>query len=401
MKVSVCIINDRPDQRVDKTLNSLKQNTDFIDEIILSSEVVENTGIKSLDNGDENEAVHRNACLKAAKNPYILWLSGGNELEDDTLEEYLDILDDFPGTDIIYPNEVIMEKDEEIVQNHTDWYDKKEALIQSLSIEKYLPKWGVLTKKDSLERAGGFEERYGPLTFYAMVYKNLKNLSLKLSDLSFVNSYESETFIDTSYHSRLLRDIVKEFDTAELFASLDWKNEALARTVAYTMVGDRLAEYFDFFNASNFYRQALMSFHNQETLRKLIDSYYKMGLFDEAAKMARTQGMETDERQEFINKIETTKKLIENIENSVKEGRIAEILGAAGEIFGFYEGAPMYNIFGVIEYLLKNPIQAYRYFYKAVTMNPVDNDIINNLADMAKQLNKEDEVLSLINRITK
>ncbi len=401
MKVSVCIVNKDPNKPLEKTFDSLKDNMDYIDDIVISTKAPKSYGARSLHINSQNEALHRNACLKAAKNPYILWLSSDSELEEDTLEEFLDILEDYPDTDIIYPNEVYIDNGEEEVKNYTDWHGAQNSLLQSLSIEKHLPKWGVLTKKESLVKAGGFEELYGPQTFYGYIYKNLKNISLKLSDLSFVNNYENENFIDTSYHSKLLRDVFGLYPIKELFGSLEWENEPVATATALTLTADRLFEYFDFFNASNFYRQALLTFHNQESLRKLIETYIRMGLFDEAKKMAHTQSMEKIEEKEIIDRIETTQKLVEKIESSVKEGRLSEILGAAQEIFDYYNGAPLYNIFGVIEYLLKNYPQAYRYFYKAVTMNPVDNDIISNLADMAKRLDKEEEVLSLINRITR
>ena len=400
-KFSVCIV-DTQDKDISKTIESLKENSDYISEIIYSGKNKNIENINYLNIDSKNEAVHRNACLKEAKSEFILWLSPDIELEDETLEEFNEILEDIEDIDIIYPNEVIIEgEDEENIKNYNDWHKKSDELIQSLTLEEYLPNFGSATRKSTIEKLGGFDERYNDFCYYALIYKNLKNLSLKLSDLSFINHYISESFIDTSYRSRLLRDILEIYNLKEIFKNLNWEKENIAIATAYTMIGDKLFKYFDYFNASNFFRKALVSFHNQESLKKLAETYYQMGLFDEAIKLIETQDMNIELKNELSEKIQNTKKLITELEKSVEEGKAADILIAANDIVSYYKGAPIYNILGVVFFIKGELENSYRFFFKAATMNPLDNDIINNLADVAKRLGKEDEVIGLFDRLTK
>jgi len=405
MKCSICIFDTQVQNNgLEKTKQSLEKNQKFISEIIVTtsnSKINETKDIRYLNVQSPNIANHYNNALQEAHSDYLLFLSPNIELEDETLEEFAEIVEEYPDADIIYPNEVIIAGDEEKIKNYSDWYGKEKELISSLAIEDHLPQWAVLVKKETLQKLGGFDPKYGEHSWYAFIYKNLENLKLKLSDLSFVNHYDTSSFIDTSYRSLLIRDIVKQYGFHKLFPALNWKNENIALATANTLVGNRLAIYYDYFNASNFYRNALLAFHNQETLKKLLEAYYQMGLFEEMEKLLQTQDANPELIQDYEEKIKNTQELIKALENSIKEGHAAEILMAASDIAQYYQGAPIYNILGVIHFIKGDLLEAYRFFYKAVTMNPLDNDIIHNLIDLAKQLKKEDEVIGLMNRLTK
>ncbi len=396
-KFSICIVDTKQKSNIEKVLASLEENKEYISEIIYTGSVQQD-GIISLGIESTNEALHRNACIQKAKEEYIVWLTPYIELEDETLEEFADILVE-EEIDIIYPNEVLILDEEETIKNFDDWNEKENELIQALTLEKYLPNWGIVTKK-SLFEDKKFEEEYNDYCLYAFIYKNIKDISLKLSDLSFINHYISDTFIDTSYRSKLVRDIIKIYDLQEIFKNLDWHKEHIAQATAYTMIGDVLFEYTDYYNASRFYRNALMSFHNQNSLEKLIESYYQMGLFDEARQMATTQDLQKEKEKYYIEIINKTKELIEQIENAIEEGKAADVLLAAQDIISFYKGAPIYNILGVIYFIKKELESAYRFFYKAAIMNPLDKDILSNLAQIAKELNKEEEVIALYQHLT-
>ncbi len=397
-KFSVCIVDTKKNSNLEKVLASLEENQEFIGEIIYTGNI-QKESIISLEIENNNEAFHRNTCINKAKEEYILWLTPDIELEDETLEEFADILEEQENIDIIYPNEVLILDKEETIKNYDDWYEKESELIQALTLEKYLPNWGIVTRK-SLFEDKKFEEEYNDYCFYAFIYKNIKNITLKLSDLSFINHHISDTFIDTSYRSKLLRDIITIYSLQEIFKNLDWKKEHIAHATAYTMIGDTLFEYTDYYNASKFYRNALMSFHNQNSLEKLIQSYYQMGLFEEALQMVHTQDLKKEKQQYYIEIIDKTKELIEQIEKAIEEGKAADILLAANDIISFYKGAPIYNILGVIYFIKKELESAYRFFYKAAIMNPLDKDILSNLAQVAKDLQKEEEVVALYQRLT-
>ena len=395
MRFSVALIENG--DYLPSLVSSLQTQNEFVEELYATFE----TDSVPFSAPTRHSLAHKlNHAIANAKSAYLLFLNGDIELEEETLEEFAEVAQEYPDADIIYPNEVFIAGEEERIKNYEDWYQKEQLLLPSLAIEDYLPQWAVLVKKETIQKLGGFDPRYGEHTWYAFIYKNLDKLRLKLSDLSFVNHYLSQTFVDTSYRSLLVRDIVAMHSPQEIFTSLDWSNEPVALATTYTLIGDRLAAYYDYFNAAKYYRNALMAFHNQESLKKLLQSYYQMGLFDEMKNLLQTQEPSPALKEEYDGKIEKTSKLIKELEKAVQEGKAQQVLMAAQDIAQFYQGAPFYNILGVVHYLKREPENAYRFFYKAVTMNPLDNDIIQNLVDLAKQLHKEDEVIGLMTRLT-
>ncbi len=406
-KVSVCIIKtDLENKEFENTINSLEENLEFIDEIIYtgSEEEIPETDlkIKSLKIQSENKALLRNKAIENAKNELILFISNATELEDSTVEEFIETYEE-SNADIVYPHEVIKTfEDEEIIRNFSDWFNKENSLLQSLAIENHLPEFGILFKKEIFNKTGKFNENFEDFEFYDFIYKNINNLKLKLSDISFITEIETDRFVDTSFNSKSLRDMVQKYDwKTEIFPSLNWEgNEKLAFATAYSLIGKQLEKYHDYFNASEYYRKALLIFHNQHTLLNLINTYYNMGFFEKALELVnQEQGLDEKSIETLTEKINQSKSLVENIEKAIEEGYAGEILSSAGEIVEIYQGAPIYNILGVI-YLLKNEINtAYKFLYKAVIMNPLDEDILRNLVDVSKQIGKEKKVESLIIRI--
>ena len=396
MRFSIALIENG--EHITSVVDSLQTQNEWIEEIVTASGT---NSVPSSTHTEHSLAHKLNHMIANAKSAYILLLSGDIELEDETLEEFAEVAEEYPDADIIYPNEVFIIGDEEQIKNYDDWYEKEQLLLPSLAIEDYLPQWAVLVKKETIQKLGGFDSRYGEHAWYAFIYKNLDKLHLKLSDLSFVNHYLTETFIDTSYRSLLVRDIVAMHPLQEIFTSLNWTNENIALATANTLIGDRLAGYFDFYNAASFYRNALLAFHNQATLKKLLDAYIQMGLFSEAKNLLQTQDAAQEILDEYQEKIENTDKLVRELEKAVEAGKAAEILAASHDIVSFYEGAPIYNILGVISFMRQDLENAYKFFYKAATMNPIDQDILQNLAAVAKKMGKEEEVINLYERLTK
>ncbi len=377
-------------------VSSLQTQNEFVEELYTTFDT---DSIPSPAPTQHSLAHKLNHTITNAKSAYVLFLNGDIQLEEETLEEFAEVVEEYPDADIIYPNEVFIAGEEEQIKNYDDWYQKEQLLLPSLAIEDYLPQWAVLVKKETIQKLGGFDPSYGEYTWYAFIYKNLGKLRLKLSDLSFVNHYLSQTFVDTSFRSLLVRNIVAMHSPQEIFTSLDWSNEPVALATTYTLIGDRLAAYYDYFNAAKYYRNALMAFHNQESLKKLLQSYYQMGLFEEIRNLLHTQEPSSTLEEEYSHKIEKTSKLIKELEKAVQEGKGQQVLGAAQDIAQFYQGAPFYNILGALHFIKGDIKNAYLFFYKAVTMNPLDNDIIQNLIDLAKQLHKEDEVIGLMTRL--
>ena len=389
---------------------SLQENRSFIGEVIFSGKA--EGEFKSLQGMDfpvkflgletENKAVKRNSLIEAANCEYLLFLDSGCSLEDSTIEELLEAMEESEA-DFVYSNLILNFSNGEEVKNFQDLCGRELELVRTLSAEEVLPEWGVLTKKETFNRLGKFDESFGDFEFYHFAYKNLRSLKLKLSDFSYIEQEVYNSFIDTSYRSYTLRSVVlKEFDwKREIFPFLSWKDKPnIAEATALTLIGDRLSSYFDYMNASEFYRKALLTFHNQETLRKLIKAYVNMGLFDEAKKLiSDEQGIEKKEQEEMRFFVDKISELVKELEKAVEDGKVLEVITAIQETVSIYSGAPIHNILGVIKWIQKEWEEAFKFFFKTVTMNPVNRDYLYNLAEVAKVLSKEEEVQGLIQRL--
>ncbi len=401
--ITVCIIH-QSSENLKETLGSLKGNENFIKDIIYTGKVQNKyeRDIRFLELNTENRACLRNICIREAKGEYILWLSDTSYIEETTLEEYDQILREFKDVDIIYPNEIIIDLyGEEKIKNYKDWYQNESELIQGLTLEEFIPQWGVLTKKEIFDRIGLFDEDFEDYEFYRFLAFNLKKIKLKHSDESFTTNRITESFIDTSFRSKTLRDFVGIYDwKKEIFPLLNWeKNEKLALGTAYTTIGEKLERYYDLLNASDYYKRSILSFHNQYSLKKLIDVYISMGEFDKALYFTKKQGLKDEEIKKYTAFINDLKKLVQELENFVKKGKIKDLLSSINDIVSVYEGAPIYNILGVVHFILEDYENSFRFLTKAVTMNPEKEEYVENLFEVGKIINKESKIQSLLNRL--
>ncbi|WP_457568580.1 hypothetical protein [Desulfurobacterium sp.] len=404
-KVDILVISS---EMVDENfVESLNENGEYIGRVVVSGEKKEfysslDVPVEFLSLESRNKAFLRNRLLEASSADYVLYLHENSSLEDDTIEELFSALNDRPEANLIYPNEVIFWNDVETVRNFSDYAEREVELLQSLAIENMMPETGVLFKSEFLKSSGGFDERFCDYEFYYFVYKNIKKLKLKWAEFAFVNNRLVDTFIDTSYRSLAVREVINFYDwKKEIFPLLGWKeDENVAFATANTIIGDRLASYIDFLNASEFYRRSLFCFHNTVSLGKLFDVYMLMGRFDDAFALL-GEGFPEDERREREEKLNNVKKIISGLEEAVEKGEVKEVIAVMNEVAGYYKGAPIHNIMGVIAYLNGDMESAYRFFFKAVTMNPLERDYLLNLTDMAKKLGREEEVEGLINRLVK
>ncbi len=407
MNLTLGILKTTSDfSKINDVLEGIQDNLEYFNQIIYTGnkEDLENAEFDfvALELDTDNKAVLRNKIIDNAENELILWIDNATVLEFDMIPEMMEVLESNPDVDIVYTNIVYRDiEGNESIRKLEDVYEKEKNLLMTLKIEDYIPEFGVITKKDSLERLGKFDESFKDYEFYKFIYENLNNLKLKLSEFNYVVKYLLETFIDTSYRSKALRDALKKYPLQEFFPRFGWgKNENLALATAYTSVGDVLSDYYDLYNASEFYRKAALSFHNKITLSKLVQTYFNMGLFDEAKKIvSEEQGFSQEEVKNLQENIVQIQRLIEMVEQSIDEGNVQEIFNLVNEIASVYQGAPLYNIFGVLEYYAKNLEKAYQFFYKAATLNPLNEDIIHNLTGLANQLGKQEDVKGLFERL--
>ncbi len=399
-KVSLLIIDEGP--ITEELVESINNNKAFISEVIFSGNKLDldlDCSVKFLNLKDKNKGEIRNALLEAAQSENVIFASSSTRFEDDLIEELLEEKE-LSQADIVFPNIIFHLKGKEEVKNFEQPFEKEISLLASLSIEEYVPEWGILTSKSVIEKGGKFDESLGDYDFYEFLYRNIRWLRIRLAELSYVTQKIEDTFIDTSWRSYVLRKrVLRNFDwEKEIFPFLSWKERReIAEATALTIVGNKLSAYYDFLNASDFYRKALLRFHNQETLKCLISALRTMGLFEQANELLTPeQGVSKkviDNEKQFILNLEN---LIRELEIAVKSGKVYEVIVAIQDIMPVYEGAPIYNILGVLSWIQGKEEEAYRFFFKAVTMNPINQDFLFNLTSTAKSLKGKDRVQKLI-----
>ncbi len=400
-KVSVIVCStELPEE---KFFEGLEENASYIREVVIPFELKVDTGIHTLCLQEElkgkslTKSELRNELTSRASSENILYLSSSTILEEDFIAELLEERN-ATSADIVFANPIYSFEGKEEVKNLEQTFGNEKALLSSLAVEDHIPEWGILTTKSVIERGGGFDPFLEDYEFYDFIYRNISWLKLRLSELTYFTQEIKETFIDTAWRSYVLRKMLKNFDWKEdIFPYLSWDEKPeVAKATALTLIGDRLSSYFDFLNASNCYREALLHFHNQETLRRLVDSFKNMGFFDKAREiLSPEQGISKDVLERELELVNNLEKAIRELEQAVEEGKVVEALAAATEFAEVYSGAPIYNIFGVINWIKKDMENAYQFFYKAVTMNPLNKDFCFNLTSVARDLGKEKNVEKL------
>ncbi len=402
-KVSVLLISSSfPGERF---FESLETNRDFIEEVILplpAKNVEVDLPLRFV--GEELPAAKitkadlRNFLVSKASSDKVLFVSESTYLDEDFVEELLEEREQ-TSADVVFANPIYVAGEEERLENLEQPYGREKTLISSLAIENFVPEWGVFTTKEVLEKGKGFDPFLEDYEFYDFLYRNLDWLSLRLSELTYFSQEVKESYVDTSWRSYVLRRMLGKYDwKTEVFPYLSWnEREDVAKATALTLIGNQLFKYFDLMNASNCYREALLSFHNQETLRRLIASLKGMGFFEKVRELlSPSQGLSEEEIERELEVVSGIEKVIKELETAVQEGKVLEALAAATELAKVYEGAPLYNLFGVINWIKKDLENAYRFFHKAVTMNPLDRDFLFNLSSVAKELDREEKVEKLL-----
>jgi len=227
-----------------------------------------------------------------------------------------------------------------------------------------------------------------------VIYKHLESIDVFHVPTAFVHYLMEQKELDRSHESLLLRQMVARYGLKKLFQKLDWKNEKVAKATALTILGEKLREYGDLYNATSYFLLALEQFHNQRTLQELIVTLLQMGRFEDAKKQIHS--LEHDQKR-YLDLLAYLKEQVDRMEKIAQEASIKE----QEEILKILQldSAPLYNAAGVLLYHLRNLEGAYGYFKKALLYNPIDQDIVDNTKHIAQILGREKEIKELLKRI--
>jgi len=336
----------------------------------------------------DNEANIRNDIIKQASSHHIIWLHTTMQIEEELFEEFEEYAQ--KGFSLVYPNVIINNQ----IKQSQNWYAHSLELLQTFEIEKHIPKFGIYTNTKIIDH---YDTQMSDFSFYAFLYKNIKKISLTLSESSFIE-FDDQENLDLSYKSAIIRQLPQWYDLkTELCPHLNWQNENVAYATSYTLIGNTLLDIGDNYNAATFYNRAYHFFANSESMKNLIYAYYLMGEFQEAKKLLDTYPLDEQNQKNLNLNIENAQKLISSLEDTIQQN--PNQLIDFNELLQVYPGALMFNLEGVFHVFHNNLEKGYSALYNAAIRNPLNPDILHNLAGVAKILKKEEEIKQLYRRL--
>ncbi len=328
-----------------------------------------------------------NEIVQKADSQYILFLDQHASMDEESIQEIVQNIDN--DKDIFYPNAIFSYPDQKLIKNYQHTHN--DPLIQALDLRDYFPPSGIVIRTGAVK---AFED-YGHMSLYAFLYKHLDTLTFAHIPTAFVEYEMVAQEIDRSYESLLLRDIIKRYGLQKLFQSLNWQQKSIAIATALTIVGQKLQEYGDLYNATLYFRSALQEFHNQQTLKDLIMSLLQMGKFQEAEE--KIHQLQKDQEQ-FYKLLAHYRQALQEMEalaqnrSTLSQEQIAHHLAL--------KCAPIFNAVGVWLYERQDFLSAYGYFKKALLHNPTDEDIVQNAKALAHITGSAGEPEAILQRLT-
>jgi len=206
---------------------------DIIDSIITSEKEI--LYFKSHKNEGISNA--RNKCIELAKGDFILWLDSDDILDPHILCEYYSILIN-NEIDIIYCNIESYSINNKKLNYHlfpVDYSANEHLFLSNLIFSFGIATGGTLIRKRLYKKYGVYNEkiRFGEdYDFFSRTVPNSRvHLVPKVLYKVLIHSKNSFSgamvYRDTSYHSLVMKDIIKNYSLKEIFPQFDKNNKNL------------------------------------------------------------------------------------------------------------------------------------------------------------------------------
>jgi glycosyltransferase involved in cell wall biosynthesis/Flp pilus assembly protein TadD len=294
-KFSICIPTyNRAKFLKDSVQSALDQNYENFEIVIVDDGSTDNTEtiaksfgsakIRYIRKVHENAATTRNRCIEAAKGDYIVWLDDDDTLAPGILGKYFNVIKKEPLTNVIYGQINYFENTtgESIrTYNPTDWGNNKQALLRALIKGCVIPNPGTLVKKSLYEKVGQYNVEFLRAHDYEFWTRAVKHAQLKKIDEIVAqyrvhdNNLSIGAFIDKSFESKIIRNMVQRYSMEEIFSDFQWEKYSKTTADANYLVAKSLMEYNDYLNAKLFLESIPLNDMNAE----MLEMRYRCDLF--------------------------------------------------------------------------------------------------------------------------
>ncbi len=197
----------------------------------------------------------RNRCIDEARGEFLLWLDDDDVLQENIVEEYVGLLQEYPDVQILYGALKRFQSDAMMVDPQ-DFYQNNKTLLNILLTGGCpLPNPGTMVKKELYEKFGKYDEEF----LRAQDYEFWSRVVLKASIKKYNGvschyrvhenniSAGSVVDVDTSYESKIVRKSLQKDILLEVFdyvPSLEY---------AFVEIAEYLKNLQDYCNALYYY----------------------------------------------------------------------------------------------------------------------------------------------------
>jgi glycosyltransferase involved in cell wall biosynthesis/MoaA/NifB/PqqE/SkfB family radical SAM enzyme len=235
----------------------------------------------------------RNLLIEKARGEYILWLDDDDLLDKQVLEKYMNVLENYPDTDVVYGNLSAYQGD---ISNQTtifeayDYTSNNRSILKNLVNGSGITFGGSIMRKELLERYGCFDPAYMRAQDFELWTRIAPYAKFhKVNEIVYYYRQHGKNvsvgnIVDMSYNGMALRGLMNRYPLETIFPDLDWSNKQKALNEAHRELAMNLYRVDDLYHVLQYLDYLDSSVNKKSEYHNLrINTYFRMGRWDKLA----------------------------------------------------------------------------------------------------------------------
>lgn len=215
----------------------------------------------------------RNRCIKESSGDYILWLDDDDILKEDTLVNYINLINRYKDIDIIYGKLKVLNQNKLFIDPIDFYKNNKQLANFFITNGCAIPNPGTLVKKELYEKFGNYDKHFlraQDFEFWSRValYCNFKKCEDIVVDYRIHEdniSVGDVTSFDSSYESLIIRKMINEKNINDIFY---YDNDIYD---VQKELSSSLLQYLDFLNSIFYsFNESIERNDDKEISRKIV-----------------------------------------------------------------------------------------------------------------------------------